>query len=246
MCLIAPALVAEVGIAATTEVGTAAATEVGTEAATEVGTETATEVGTEVAKEVVAESPLEKIPSQVEDIFAPENFSEEAVNLASDVEHNEMALDTPERTSTFEQQTIDNFKLEEMRPEIESQLHLGEEHSGPILRENLEQVTGMNPEMSNAHHIVGNDTPVAAKKLEEFGIDRNDPANGIFLPDSPDSSLKGAIHGFGRHIAEYSNEVEQRFLNVTNRAETLESLQSLKDDLFNGKIAVHSDIRPNA
>ena len=161
---------------------------------------------------------------------------------------NETNADTTEkleRTSAFEDQTIDNFKLEEMRPEIEDELQLGEEHSGKVLRHNLDVVTGENPESSNAHHIVGNDTPEAAKKLEEFGIDRNDPANGIFLPDSQESNLKGSVHGPGKHVADYSNEVEKRFSGVSTREMTLEALQSLKEDLYNGYLALHDNIEPN-
>lgn len=152
---------------------------------------------------------------------------------------------TIERVSTFEQQTIDNFKLEDMRPEVNDRLKLGEEHSGGILRYNLQEVTGENPEASNAHHIVGRDTPRAAEILEKFGIDRNDPANGIFLPDSMESPLKGAVHGPGQHIKEYSNEVEQRFLLVNSREEALEALQSLKEDLYAGNLALHYNMESN-
>ena len=165
-------------------------------------------------------------------------------SLESNIENTEEAT---ERTSMFEDQTIDNDKLEELRSEIEPNLKLGKEHDGAVLRENLEQSMNIksNPEISDAHHIVGRDTPQAAKKLKDFGIDCNDPANGILLPNSHESPLKGAVHGKGRHIAEYSNEVEQRMSSAATREEGLDVLQSLKEDLYNGELSLHADAKPN-
>lgn len=183
--------------------------------------------------------------TKIEQEFNPENFNNndtgEINNLSSE------STVTIERTSTLEDQTIDNFELESKRTEIEDKMILGQEHDGSILRYNLEQAIGTksDTEVSNAHHLVGRDTPQAAKKLEELGIDRNDPANGIFLPNSHESPLKGAIHGQGRHSLDYSNEVEQRFSGVTTREEALEVLQSLKEDLHFGELNVHRDISPN-
>ena len=151
-----------------------------------------------------------------------------------------------EVNSTREGQYVDSKTLEEWRkdPENESKLKLGREHNSEVLRENLKAVTGENPENSAAHHIVGNKTPEAAKKLEEYGIDRNDPANGIFLPASEESKLKGSIHN-GNHCQEYFNEVERRFQNVTSKEECLEVLDSLKEDLYNGDLNVNKDNRFN-
>lgn len=184
--------------------------------------------------------------------YIEHEFSSDKFNIIGETENptnnvEAVATETIERTSTFEEQTIDNFKLEEMRPEIEDGMTLGYEHDSNILRKNMEHAMNCesNPEESNAHHIVGRDTPQAAKKLEELGIDRNDPANGIFLPNSPESPLKGAVHGLGRHTADYSNEVEQRFAEVTTREEALEVLQSLKEDLYNGDLSVHYDTPAN-
>ena len=188
-----------------------------------------------------------EMPNEIEKDFSPGKFNNlgETEKLANNIETT--ATEKVERTSTFEEQTIDNFKLEEMRPKIEKDMILGSEHDGSVLRRNMEVAMNResNPEESNAHHIVGRDTPQAAKKLEEFEIDRNDPANGIFLPNSSESPLKGAVHGQGRHTADYSNEVEQRFAGVTTREEALEVLQSLKEDLYNGDLNVHSDIPAN-
>lgn len=186
------------------------------------------------------------VNKSIEDEFSPDKFTETG-NLEAEKPSvaDAQAENAIERTSTFEEQTIDNFKLEDMRPEINKKLTLEVEHSGEVLRQNLEVVTGQNPEASNAHHLVGNDTPRAAEILDKYGIDRNDPANGIFLPDSTESTLKGSVHGQGRHISEYSNEVEERFLNVESREEALEVLQSLKEDLYDGNLALHYNVEPN-
>lgn len=195
--------------------------------------------------EDVENKDLNNTEIEIEEEFAPENFntgSSDAIEQSS-CESSENI----ERTSTFEDQTIDNFELESMRPEIEDRMCLGQEHDGGILRYNMEQAMDKesSTDVSNAHHIVGRDTPQAAKKLEEFGIDRNDPANGILLPNSPESPLKGAVHGQGRHSMDYSNEVEQRFAGVTTREEALEVLQSIKEDLYSGELNVHKDIPAN-
>lgn len=193
-------------------------------------------------------SETEGVGSELSDIekeFSPENFNVSSVEDPSQNVSNN--VEQIERTSTFEEQTIDNFELESMRPEIEDKMSLGQEHDGGILRYNMEQAmeVSSDTEVSNAHHIVGRDTPQAAKKLEEFGIDRNDPANGIFLPNSTESPLKGAVHGQGRHSMDYSNEVEQRFAGVTAREEALEVLQSIKEDLYSCDLYVHKDIPAN-
>jgi len=196
--------------------------------------------------EKILNSPIEKYQeikayaSQITDL------AKEYKRLPDEVLNSPIEKHKSEVNSTREGQYVDSKTLEEWRkkPENEDKLELGKEHSGKVLRNNLEAVTGENPENSAAHHIVGNDTPEAAKKLEEFGIDRNDPANGIFLPASEESKLKGSIHD-GRHSKEYCNEVERRFQNVTSKEECLEVLDSLKEDLYNGDLNVNKDNRFN-
>lgn len=181
------------------------------------------------------EEPLEKE-------FSPEKFSEES----AEKETKDSSVEQVERSSSFEEQTIDNSKLEEMRPELQDKLNLGQPHDADVLRANIEVATGVQTDtsISRAHHLVGNETPNAAKKLEEFGIDRNDPANGILLPNDASSPLKGSIHS-GRHLQEYYNTVEQRLAQATSREEVLEALQSLKEDLFSGELPLQRDVKPN-
>ena len=179
--------------------------------------------------------------------FAPEYFENKfSENFSKETAENMTVenVDTVERTSTFEEQTIDNFKLEEKRSELN--LELGVEHDSKVLRKNLDEAIGQtsDPEISRAHHIVGEKTPEAAKKLEEFGRDRNDPANGILLPNDAESPLKGSLH-LGGHTQEYYNTVEQRMMQATTREEALEVLQSLKEDLYSGELPLHNEVKPN-
>ena len=155
-------------------------------------------------------------------------------------------VEAVERTSTFDDQTIGNDVLEDKRPEIESKLDLGQPHNADVLRGNLEIAMDKETDrtVSRAHHIVGNETPNAARAMEAFGIDRNDPANGILLPNDASSPLKGSIHS-GRHLQEYYNTVEQRMAMATTREEALEVLQSLKEDLFSGDLSLQRDVQPN-
>lgn len=97
---------------------------------------------------------------------------------------------------------------------------------------------------NQAHHIVGNRTPVSAEKLKKFGIDINDPMNGIFLPSSYSSGLKGTIHK-GGHTQDYYEYVEQRFMNCHSQKECYEILDRIKEDLFNGKIKLYNNHQVN-
>lgn len=175
--------------------------------------------------------------------FPSSAFSETASN-----ENFEQAtpVEAVERSSTFDDQTIGNDVLEDKRPEIESKLDLGQPHNADVLRGNLEIAIDKETDktVSRAHHIVGNETPNAARAMEAFGIDRNDPANGILLPNDASSPLKGSIHS-GRHLQEYYNTVEQRMAMATTREEALEVLQSLKEDLFSGDLSLQRDVQPN-
>lgn len=131
----------------------------------------------------------------------------------------------------FVEQTVDNVEFERSRPLYQDDLKLGYPHDSNVLRSNLELATGNNPENASAHHVVGNETPIAAAKLEEYGIDRNDPTNGIFLPNNMESDCEGTLHT-GRHSKDYYNQVECRFQFVESKADAIDVLQSIKEDLY--------------
>ena len=217
--------------------GTAVAA-VGKEVAKETVKEGLKEVANEGVKEVGMEQGFsENKIEQIEKEFAPESFQNNKQAESSEVSSETNKI---ERTSTFEDQTVDNYKFEEQRSDYEVKLKLGKDHDGDVLRQNMEKVMGTKVNESEAHHVVGNRTPNAAAKLEEFGIDRNDPANGIYLPDSESSPLKGSIHK-GNHCQEYYDTVERRMSQANTREEALEVLQSLKEDLFSGDLPLQNN-----
>lgn len=175
--------------------------------------------------------------------------ADNAAEIHSDQSNAELVNkpEAPKRVyRSFEEQTIDNDTMQEWRanPENNGKLIEGEEHNSTTLKMNLQIVTGEWPENASAHHLVGNETPEAAKKLEQFGIDRNSPENGINLPNCEESDCAGSLHT-GRHIRSYYDEVERRFQFVTSKEEALEVLQSLKEDLYNGDLPLQYDVEPH-
>lgn len=121
------------------------------------------------------------------------------------------------------------------------QLKLGYAKDGNILRQNMLKVmsdntrkTIANPNNRNqAHHIVGNRTPKAAKILAECGIDINDPMNGIFLPSSGNSGLRGMVH-FGGHTDDYYNYVENLFVRCKSKQDCYDVLDQVKSKMYDG------------
>jgi len=194
------------------------------------------EYNNDISKVASIESRNEQISSSDVEIVKPfdESFEDDDIEVSQELEEtffNEKFLQT--------EQTVDNHDFEKHRSLYQDDMKLGEPHDSNVLRYNLEIATGNNPENASAHHLVGNETPIASKKLEEFGIDRNDPTNGIFLPNKFESDCDGALHT-GRHTQAYYNEIERRFMNVNSREEAIDVLQSIKDDLFNGKLKLQN------
>lgn len=135
-------------------------------------------------------------------------------------------------------------------PEAASTLNLGQPKSADVLRENMYKVQeyngvrNYNIERSNsrAHHIVGNNpsTLEAEKILDKYGIDINDPMNGVFLPSDVESPLKGVIHE-GRHLDSYHDYVTNELKKATSRDDCLDILQSIKEDLINGDLPLYKN-----
>ena len=135
-------------------------------------------------------------------------------------------------------------------PEAASTLNLGQPKSADVLRENMykvqeyNSVRNYNIERSNsrAHHIVGNNpsTLEAEKILDKYGIDINDPMNGVFLPSDVESPLKGVIHE-GRHLDSYHDYVTNELKKATSRDDCLDILQSIKEDLINGDLPLYKN-----
>ena len=127
----------------------------------------------------------------------------------------------------------------------------GAEKDAGILRKNMKIVMGDSYKYAEqggnaAHHIVGGGeaSAPARKILERYGIDINDPRNGIFLPMSPENILKGTNHP-GRHQDEYFYEVNRRLEEAKSKDHCLEILDVLKEKLYNGKMALQDDLKAN-
>ena len=93
-----------------------------------------------------------------------------------------------------------------------------------------------------AHHLVGDSPESAIAKgiLEKYGIDINDPINGILLPTNRKGTLKGTLHS-GRHTKKYCNEVNNRLRKARSKEECMEILDGIKNDLYNGKLELYSN-----
>lgn len=122
-----------------------------------------------------------------------------------------------------------------------------------ILRENMlkcmsekAQKIITDPKNKNqAHHIIGNATPKAYEKLQTFGIDINDPMNGIFLPANGRSGLKGTVH-HGGHKQDYYDYIENLFSNCNSKQNCYDVLDKIKEDLYNGKIELYNVHKVNS
>lgn len=117
-----------------------------------------------------------------------------------------------------------------------------------VLRENMLKVMGEDAKYAKntlkngnqAHHIIGNSTPLASSKLKQFGVDINDPVNGIFLPSSDRSGLRGVVHR-GGHTQEYYDYIEQMFSQCKSKKDCYEVLDKIKSDLYKGKIKLYNE-----
>lgn len=150
---------------------------------------------------------------------------------------------------------IEQYEKFMENPEAASTLNLGQPKDADVLRDNMNKVleyVGEKNEViersnSRAHHIVGDNpsTIEAEQILTQYGIDINDPMNGVFLPNDVNSPLKGVIHE-GRHTNEYHDIVNQRLRMATSREDCLEILQSIKEDLVNGDLPLYKTHVVNA
>ena len=98
---------------------------------------------------------------------------------------------------------------------------------------------GFDPTGYEAHHIVPvNEYPELNSiraKLAEWGINVNDPANGVLLPTSkaPDGA-EGTLHRDTRYNDTYEKAIKKAFEFVTNAAEARFALGRIKTQLQNG------------
>lgn len=123
-----------------------------------------------------------------------------------------------------------------------------------VLRENMLAVMGKDAKYvtenikntktlknaNQAHHIIGNGTPKAAETLSKYGIDINDPMNGVFLPYDEKSGLRGTIHS-GGHTRKYYDYVEQKFSACKSKEDCYKVLDQIKLNLYEGKVKLYND-----
>lgn len=127
-------------------------------------------------------------------------------------------------------------------------LKLGYGKDGGKLKENMLAVMPPNARevivnsknSFQAHHIIGNSTPKANEILKKYGIDINDPMNGIFLPADGQSGLKGVVH-VGGHTNKYYDYIESMFENCQSKDDCYVILDKIKNEIYNGKIALYND-----
>lgn len=97
-----------------------------------------------------------------------------------------------------------------------------------------------------AHHIVGGgeNSATARKVLDKYGININDPRNGILLPTAPEKLLKGTNHN-GKHTDDYFDKVNRRLSEAKSKEQCLEILDDIKEELYKGKLALYNDHKAN-
>ena len=132
-----------------------------------------------------------------------------------------------------------------------SSMKFGVKKDAKVLRRNMKIYMGEKYQYAEAggnaaHHIVGDHKLAAPSRavLEKYGIDINDPRNGIFLPNSPENILKGTNHS-GKHTNDYFNEVNRRMSGVKSKEECLEVLDDLKKELYDGSLHLYKDHQKN-
>ena len=145
----------------------------------------------------------------------------------------------------------EKFLLNPNNKEKIANLTFGADKDAVILRKNMRIVMGDSYKYAEqggnaAHHIVGGGKASAPAReiLERYGIDINDPRNGIFLPMSPENILKGTNHP-GKHQDEYFFEVNRRLGEARSKDQCLEILDDLKEELYKGKMALQDELKAN-
>lgn len=95
---------------------------------------------------------------------------------------------------------------------------------------------------NSAHHIVMSNSTDSRmielrKKMKKLGIDKNDSANGVYLPTS--SKVKNNAgtnaHSHSRvHTNEYKKNVYEKLKNINNKSDFEDALMEIGDELQSG------------
>ena len=244
--------VAEVGIESVAKVmakeTAQEATEVAAKKVKQEAVEGATEVVIKKTVKEVGEEGLEKVATQtVVKQITKEGYEKGFMASAK------TALNRVMISSKNQFVKMDNY-VKWLRENPDALL-FGREKSGSILRENMKRVMGKDFDKFagktgfEAHHLVGVDSrfpssEVSQNILKKYGIDINDPMNGILLPNNNSSLLKGTIH-HGGHTKSYHDEIARRLQRATNRDECFQILDGIKDDLYKGRLSLYNELKNN-
>lgn len=244
--------VAEVGIESVAKVmakeTAQEATEVAAKKATKEAVEGATEVVIKKTVKEVGEEGLEKVATQTVVKQITKEGSEKGFMASAKTALNRVMV-----SSKNQFVKMDNYvKWVKENPDA---LLFGREKSGSILRENMKRVMGKDFDKFagktgfEAHHLVGVDSrfpssEVSQNILKKYGIDINDPMNGVLLPNNSSSLLKGTIH-HGGHTKSYHDEIARRLQRATNRDECFQILDGIKDDLYKGRLSLYNELKNN-
>lgn len=111
---------------------------------------------------------------------------------------------------------------------------------------------------AQAHHIVAGGKPAAEgsrKILQKFGIDINDPRNGILLPMNTESIFKGPLHGnhcahncvdfAGKTFQDYDSYIFSRLKEAKSSSDCFNILDDIKVKLYKGQINLLNHRAPN-
>jgi hypothetical protein len=100
--------------------------------------------------------------------------------------------------------------------------------SSKKLRGNMKKAGIKEPKFSNAaHHIVAEKAKKAEKTrkiLNKFGIDINDPANGVFLPTNQHRRI---------HTTEYYKKVQLKLMNIRTKESIIRELKKIAEEILN-------------
>lgn len=199
------------------------------------------------AKREIAHTEKSAVKTAVEKTSVNENYSKEVLAYSKKIAEYVSKTATRIRISSKNQYITKSLYLKRLKenPSIIKKTGIKD---AQVLRRNMYSVMGKDSKFAQstmkngnqAHHIVGNSTPIAASKLDKYGIDINDPMNGIFLPSSDRSGLRGVVHR-GGHTDDYYNYIEQMFSQCKSKEDCYEVLDKIKSDLYQGKIKLYNE-----
>ncbi|MFM8584572.1 MAG: AHH domain-containing protein, partial [Planctomycetaceae bacterium] len=96
------------------------------------------------------------------------------------------------------------------------------------------------PVDAEAHHLFGVELfdSQIGRRLHRWGIDLNGPEYGVYLPRFDYPGRVASLHR-GRTGGAYREEVVRRLSAAKSKAQALEILDDIRDDLLNGRLKIN-------